>query len=321
VSFFDEKYPLLQVSVDKVKKKMLDELQRSHPLIREPLTQFVSGGGKYLRAGFYLLATYFGESHNDEKHITISASIEMLHIATMIHDDIIDNTVMRRKQKTIHSILGKHKGVLVGDYLLSKTFEMTVEYASHDEIKELSKTITKLCESELDQSRFIFYQSLSFRQYLKRIAGKTASLFSLSMYLGAKQSGCDEKTVLRLSKVGYFIGMSFQIIDDLLDYTGDAKVFGKPVYNDLKEGIYTIPILYALQEKPSLKVLLEKKLFITFPVKKIVSVIHTTKALQRTKDLALKYVEKAIKELELLPETAATCIIKQCTLDLVNRQY
>ena len=187
-----------------------------------------------LRPAFVLLASRFGMPDKD-RMIRIAAAVEMLHMATLVHDDIIDAAPVRRGVPSLHALRGPRTAVLVGDWLFVSCFSLIADLAGHENARSLAHMVARICGSEISQSADKYVLNTSVRRYLRRIAGKTAALFALAFHVGAAESGCEAPLAGLLRRLGYNLGMGFQIIDDILDFTRDRSETGKPTGNDLSQ--------------------------------------------------------------------------------------
>ena len=312
-------YPSIKQDLIKVNDHMLDLFHKGHPVVREALTDLAKSDGKMLRAGVFIICSKFGNLEFD-KCLRLGAAIEMLHLATLIHDDVIDNSELRRGRPTIHTSHGKRNAVLMGDYLFSQCFILVSDFAKAENIRALSHALSSLCVSELNQSAQLFRKSTSVRQYLRRIIGKTAALFSISCYAGGLESGCSKIFSSIMEKAGYNIGIGFQIIDDILDFEGDKNNIGKPFNKDLKEGVFTLPLIYALEkDSGKLKRLLDKFPYSERNIKIITSLIEKSGGINRAKILAEKYTQRALREINRLPESENRIIFSEVAEKLLNR--
>lgn len=321
MSTFWEKYPDIEKDLEIVKDIMLKNVKCSEKNIETALEKLIDSGGKMLRPAFLLLASRFGENNSD-KIYNLGAVVEMLHMATLVHDDIIDDAPLRRGSETIQSTYGKNYAVFMGDYLFSKCFMLVSDRTSVENLKMVSKVIARICIGEIEQFSHKFSKNVSINKYLKRIAAKTAALFSLSFYIGASESGCSEKFCKSIGKVGYNIGMAFQIIDDILDFNSTELIIGKPVGNDLKEGIFTLPLIYALQkDNKELSDILITESYSDNDIKRIIGIVNNSGGIEMSRGLAKKYTEKAFKQLSILPESDSKKILMEVTEKLLIRDY
>ncbi len=314
-----DKFPAIQKDLDLIKSKMSDEFRKGHPIVRRALTDFIDNNGKMLRSGLFVICSRFGDINLD-KLIKIGAAIEMLHLATLIHDDIIDDSEIRRGLPAIHKKYGKRDAVLIGDYLFSKAFVMVSEYAQDIHIKLLTRVLTSICGSELIQSSQLYRKTITIRQYLRRIIGKTASLFSLSCYIGGLESGCNNESNHILGRIGYYSGISFQIIDDILDIEGKKSLLGKPVHTDLSLGIFTMPVICAIQnDDGKLSKMLDKFPYSERKINKIIHLVKEYDGINKAREFASRYTEKAKTEIERLPNVDNKNVLSSIIQELLSR--
>lgn len=238
-----DEHPRMISGLDQVDYLIKLSVKSNQKIIEKGVNDLLLAGGKRLRPALVLLSGQFGD-YNEEKLASLAASIEILHMATLVHDDIIDNSDMRRGQPTVNSIWDNGVAVFTGDFLFSRAFSLITEETSHENLRQLAKVIRGICEGEVAQFEARYKLDSSVKQYLKKISKKTATLFAASCYAGASESGCDKVTKMRLKQYGYCIGMAFQITDDLLDFTGEQAKVGKPLLCDFLEGVYTLPVIY-----------------------------------------------------------------------------
>jgi len=230
-------------ALQKVSGIIRSSLASKSPIIGDGLEGLFNGGGKLLRPGLLLAAARFGELQ--EKHYKLAAAVEMLHMATLIHDDVIDDSPLRRGLPSLHSRYGKKDAVLMGDFLLSRLFLLTAEYTSPANARSLARAISVLCMMEIEQNGDRFKSNISMRSYLRKIVGKSATLFSLACFTGAREANLSPELCQRFRRIGYNIGLSFQIIDDILDYSGNEEQTRKPLGSDIAAGLVTLPVLCA----------------------------------------------------------------------------
>ncbi|HPO76125.1 MAG TPA: polyprenyl synthetase family protein [Thermoclostridium caenicola] len=267
-----------------------------------------------MRPALVIIGSTFGD-YKTETVIPLATSIEIMHMATLIHDDIVDDAETRRGIKTMQSALGKNTAVYCGDFLFTRAFMLVADMAEVDMLKDLSKAIAYICDSEIDQNEQKFDQTVDVRKYLKRIGGKTAALFALSLAMGAHKAGCDKKLTSKLTNIGKNIGMAFQIVDDILDFTGNEKTVGKPLLSDAKQGIYTLPVIYSLQGSYKEETMKAIEMIDEDSGESLLECVIKSGGLERTKGLARKFIKKALKIKDSLPDgygkDAITSIIEK----------
>ncbi|MDW8802610.1 polyprenyl synthetase family protein [Clostridium sp. A1-XYC3] len=294
---------ILRNSIEDIKLK---------PLIND----LAPGEGKLVRGLFTLIGGSFGRI--DRKRILeISAAVELLHLATLVHDDIVDESKLRRGRITIHSKYGVKAGLFLGDYLFSQAYILFSKNCSSESIIKVSETIKFICTGEIDQFFSTYSFNSSIKDYLKRVNGKCASLFSLSLWIGAYEGKVSMDIVERLKKIGYLTGMAFQLIDDILDITSSEEILGKPCGNDIREGIYTLPVLYELnKENDLLKKYLEEGEY-----SQAVDLLRSSKGLDKTRELAEKYTIRSLNLIKQLPETEGREDLRKIVEKMLFRVY
>jgi Geranylgeranyl pyrophosphate synthase len=213
--------------------------------LRELVAAAAEPSGKLLRPALLLIGSDFGRVADAERTERLAAAVEILHVATLIHDDIIDESPLRRGKPSLYASAGVTQAVLAGDWLFSRCFHLAAQSAGPDNTRGLARLIAAICASEISQDMGKYEFSPSKRRYLRTIAGKTAALFSLALYAGASEAKAGRHVEQTLRRAGYCIGMAFQMMDDILDFEADEDVMRKPVGQDIAEGLCTLPLVYA----------------------------------------------------------------------------
>ena len=237
---------LIKSDLDKVEQKLEEYLSSDSPLIFQVAQYLLERKGKRLRPALVLLSFDRDNSSNKDKALDAAVAVELIHTATLLHDDVIDQSTTRRGKASVNYRWSNLVSVLMGDYLLAKSFKILVQTGLTPLLKAVSKATESISLGELLQIQERGNYNLTERVYLKIITDKTASLFSVACKSGAIARGVDEKTQYIYQRFGEDFGMSFQIIDDLLDLVGDKEKTGKELGNDLQEGKITLPLIYAL---------------------------------------------------------------------------
>lgn len=273
-------------------------------LLNTAITDLINGGGKRLRPIMFNIAAGFG-NYNKDKIIKLASGIELLHMATLVHDDIIDEGKLRRGRETAQHRFGKNIAVFVGDYLLAKSYKLFSDNLSRKGLSRLNKTVHLICEGEIDQFQEKYNYHVSVRDYLKRIRRKTALFFGLSTYLGAYESGLRGKLLYHLYKFGLELGMAFQIQDDLLDFTGNEEKTGKKIGQDMAAGIYTLPVICLLEDnnyQGEARRLFRWDGFAEKDIiKQITGMVREGNSLNRSKTMEERFLARAEKHLKFLP--------------------
>ena len=243
-------YSPIQQQLNQVEDRLRALSQTDAPYL-EPLLEYVlASGGKRIRPAITLLASDF-YPHQPENSITMASAVELLHVATLIHDDTVDNSDLRRGRATVSNHWGQHVAVLFGDYVFGTSATFVCDTGNLRVIRRFSETIMDLASGELVEYFSAFDATQARKQYDERIYRKTASLFRTAAETGAILGEAPEPQIQALRAYGYNIGMAFQIVDDLLDVQGDAAELGKPVGNDLLQGVLTLPTIMLIERYPN----------------------------------------------------------------------
>ncbi len=247
-SMWDE-YPALKKDLEKTLDLMSSSISLPNKDIEQTIIELFHSGGKLLRPAYLLLFSEFGKDTDKKKSIALAAAIETLHTATLIHDDIIDEADVRRGVTTLQTKFDKDVAVYSGDYLFIVCFKLLAKYTdSLKSIKLNTASMEKVLLGELGQMSTRYNINTSVEEYINSISGKTAELFALSCFLGCFENGGSTKLASNCREIGKSIGLAFQIVDDILDYSQTEKSIGKPVLEDVKQGIYSLPLICALEE-------------------------------------------------------------------------
>jgi len=284
-------------AVDELIKKSLTS---NIPLVEQISGYLIDAGGKRLRPLLVLLcARACGYEGRD--HIKLAAVIEFLHTAMLLHDDVVDASDLRRGRKTVNAAWGNPASVLVGDFLHSRAFEMMVEIGNLRVMEILSSATNTIAEGEVQQLANVRNPDLTEQSYLEVISRKTAMLFQAASHSGAVLAGADQKTESALRDYGLHLGLAFQLIDDLLDYEGNAMDLGKNVGDDLAEGKVTLPLIVAMRNGDKSQTNFIRHAIMSGGVENLSAVINTVKetgGLQYTESSARKEREEAIDCIE-----------------------
>ncbi len=287
-----------------VEKEMEKFVQTPHPLLTEASSHLLLAGGKRLRPAFALLSAKF-HNYSLEKLLPLAVGLEMLHMASLVHDDVVDASLTRRGSPTVKAKWGDRVSLHTGDYLLSKALLLISHYKDKRIPNTLAKVSVQMCQGEIQQLATAFDANQTIKDYFYKIKRKTALLISASCQLGAVAVEAPDEMVRNLGRYGHYIGMAFQITDDILDMTSSEAELGKPIGGDIRQGIITLPIIYALQhskQAKELKLLIEQKQKTGDEIKRAIELIKKTSAIDYSFSIARKYVDKAKKELIKLPD-------------------
>jgi octaprenyl-diphosphate synthase len=278
------------------------ELARQTSVAFEPVSEITSyllgGGGKRLRPALLLLSARYAGRSNGEGAIRLAAVVELLHSATLIHDDVIDSANTRRGRPSANSRWGNHRSVLAGDWLYMLSFQMALEERNFRILDILIDLTQRMVEGELIQLEKIGRIDVTEEDALRLATYKTACLFSGCARLGAVLGGMEDANEEALAEYGRYSGLAFQLVDDVLDFTASAEQLGKPVLSDLKEGKVTLPLIYAMENghrdaRELVARVLEEKEFSSVRPETIVALVQESGALERARNLAHEYARRA----------------------------
>ncbi|WP_223669223.1 octaprenyl diphosphate synthase [Kangiella shandongensis] len=310
---------LVESDFQATNQMILDRLQSDVALVDQVGHYIVAAGGKRLRPMLVLLAAKStGYEGND--HAKLAAVIELIHTSTLLHDDVVDESSMRRGRETANELFGNQASVLVGDFLYSRSFQMMVEVDNMKVLNVLADTTNQVAAGEVLQLMNINDPDVSEEGYYQVIERKTAILFAAATQLGALLTGASDQIEKGLRTYGLQLGTAFQLVDDALDYAADADEMGKNVGDDLAEGKPTLPLIYALtQSSPENQALIRKAIEQggLDDLERILAIVKSSNAIEYTYQAAEKAVKKAIDALTPLPDTAfKTALIELAKLSL-----
>jgi heptaprenyl diphosphate synthase len=317
-----DQYPDIRKDLIDVLKVIDQNITLKDKTARQTVLDLLHAGGKLLRPAFFLLMAKTGKNYEREQLIHVAASIEVLHMASLIHDDIIDEAETRRGLPTVATQFGQKYALYTGDYLFCVCFRILSKYASAlSTIEFNTNSVEKILIGELDQMNSRYNLNMTVKQYLSQIHRKTAVLFSMSTTMGAELTGVDKFEKLNAKRIGNEIGMAFQILDDILDYTQNPNEIGKPALEDMKQGVYSLPLIYAMnKDRATTAHILNKKENIeTEDVNQILKLIEEHNGIENSKSLAHKYTNKAIARLKKLPDSEAKTTMLELTEKLLMR--
>lgn len=301
---------------ERVNQLIIDQLHSDVGLVENIGHYLVEAGGKRLRPLLVLLCTK-ALGCQDENRLALAAIIEFIHTATLLHDDVVDVSALRRGRPTANAQWGNAPSVLVGDFLYSRAFQMMVGIGDMRIMKILANTTNVISEGEVQQLVNARNPDISEADYYTVIHKKTAALFEGACQTAAVLAGADDQTQEQLRAYGYHLGLAFQLVDDALDYEGDAATLGKNVGDDLAEGKATLPLLRAMEQgNPNQKDIIRMAVRegSVGQLKEVLEIVHATHGSSYTMDAARQQATLAIARLDALPDS----IYKSALTDLAN---
>ncbi|WP_238524780.1 polyprenyl synthetase family protein [Halanaerobium hydrogeniformans] len=319
--------------VKKLDKNIIEKTTTHREIINSAIVDLIDGGGKKLRPFLMFLAASFGD-YDKKELLDLGSSIEILHMASLLHDDIIDDADLRRGKVTAQKRFGKNEAVFIGDFLISRTFDILFEYLDKETLIKMNKNLRLICEGEIEQAEKKYDFNISIRDYYRRIRHKTALLFAISSYLGAYVSGIRGKKLNILYKLGLEIGMAFQIQDDILDFNGEQAKTGKKIAKDLEEGVITLPVILLFQKEEYQKkyshVLemgglknteLDNRKLEQETIISITEDVRNSSVLEESREILKIFITRVDKYLNYLPKNKAKKRLKKLIAAQIDRKY
>ena len=307
---------------EKIKSKLISDVE----LVKKMTDYHLDTGGKRLRALLTLGSAKICGYSKGTRDINLAACVELIHAATLMHDDVIDNGSVRRGKKTLNSIWNNHSSILIGDYLLSRCFEMMVEDGNIEVLKLLSSTSSKIAQGEILQLQHQGEVDMLEETYLKIISAKTAELFAAATKVGAILSDMNSKEKEALEFYGRNLGLTFQIADDTLDYNSELKLFGKKIGQDFYEGKITLPIILLFQkaddkEKERLKEIFSKGMRNNNDLEYSLSLIKKYEIIKACYQKAEHYINLASNSLSVFSNSEEKSILENLTSFSLSRSF
>ncbi|MDR0484750.1 MAG: polyprenyl synthetase family protein [Alphaproteobacteria bacterium] len=286
-----------------VNEIILDKMQNKVELIPQIASHIVASGGKRIRPILTLLSAKLFNYHKDNHHVLLASCIEFIHTATLLHDDVVDENNSRRGKATSNNIWGNKASVLVGDFLFTKSFELMVQVESLSILEVLSNASSVIAQGEVMQLANINNVDITFNDYEEIIFAKTASLFAAATKVGAMLSGTSKENIENIYKYGVNLGIVFQIMDDILDYSSSELTLGKGIGTDFKEGKITLPILLTLKECNDSEREFLNKVFSDLnqddgDFEKVLELIEKYNIIEKSVEVANSYVKQGLENLE-----------------------
>ncbi len=313
---------LIKKELSLLENKLIEFISSEITLATEISEYIVASGGKRIRPTLCIL-TGKALSYEEEDLINLSAAIELLHTATLIHDDVVDESLFRRGKQSIQSKWSDAHGVLVGDFVYSKAFQLMASLDKRELIEELANSTNRISEGEVLQLSLKNSQDFSDKNYFDVIGRKTAELFKASVVTAAIAASADEVTINSLKNFSYKLGIAFQIKDDLLDYVGDEGKIGKKLGKDFQERKITLPIVRAIQLSDEDKQVFLKESMLSGNMNKfdeVIKIILNSGALEIVKEEETRYIENCLKDLDILPENEYKDALAHIAYSLIDRE-
>lgn len=314
-------YQPVEEDLAKVDDLLSSATEVNFPRLVELLGYSLKSGGKRIRPALTLLSGKF-YNYNLNPLLLMASSVELLHTATLVHDDAIDRSIVRRGRPTVNEVWGEDKAVLLGDYLFAKAGEFAADTQNLRVVKLFAQTLEIISAGEINQAFNAFNLEQTRQHYIDRISNKTAALFSLATESGAVLSQAPEKSVQVLKEYGYNLGIAFQIIDDVLDFISTEEEMGKPIGSDLAQGTLTLPAMFVLEHYPEDNPV--KRVFQNREkqknIKLALELVRNSSIVQECYQVASDYCSKACQNLNLLPDNASRRVLIELGDYVVKRK-
>ena len=297
-------------------------LQSDVPLVAQVSKYIIAAGGKRLRPALVLLMCG-ALGYRGEQRLNLAAVVEFIHTATLLHDDVVDDSTLRRGRATANEVFGNPASVLVGDFLYSRAFQMMVEAGDMRIMQTLAEATNVIAEGEVQQLMNMHDATLSEEGYLRVIRSKTAKLFEASARIAALLAGSPPAVERHCAAYGQALGTAFQVIDDVLDYDGDVLEMGKNLGDDLREGKVTLPLIIAMQRGSDAERAVIGQAIETGDIgqmARIIAIVEKTGALQATRDAAAAEAQRALDALQTMPRNPYSNALEQLASQLLARR-
>jgi octaprenyl-diphosphate synthase len=314
---------LVQSDLDAMDKFIYTELNSEIPLINQLVGHILQCGGKRIRPLLVLLSARAFQ-HQKQCHIDLAAAIELIHTATLLHDDVVDNSSLRRGHDTAHTIWGNEASVLVGDFLYSRAFQLIVRTQNLPVINIFSDATNLIAEGEVMQLINCHNATTSEQSYFQVIERKTAKLFEVATLAGTALATDESDHMIAMKNYGHHLGIAYQLIDDALDYSASTEQMGKNQGNDLIEGKPTLPLIYALRKGKPTEVALIRKAIEAGSIENIaniIEIIESTGAIEYTANAAKQHAQKATNILTAIPQSPYSKAMHTLAEFVVERNF
>lgn len=313
-------YSFLSSDINIIENSLEETVKGESSLLQEASLHLLQAGGKRIRPVFVLLAAKFGR-YDIQVVKDVAVALELIHMASLVHDDVIDDADLRRGRPTIKSKWDNRFAMYSGDYIFAKSLELMTNVENPVAHQILSNTIVELTIGEIEQIKDKYRFEQNLRDYLLRIKRKTALLIAASCQLGAIAAGVEEEVHRKLARFGYFVGMSFQITDDVLDFTGTEKELGKPAGGDLLQGNITLPVLFAMKdEKLRSEIVKVHENIGSDEMTHIIELIKNSNAIEKSLEFSDRYLDRALEVLDELPNNKAKKTLRDIALYIGKRK-
>lgn len=318
---FSSAYALIQADMARVEQNLASLVREDSPWISSPMKHVLERGGKRLRPALTLLSAQFYD-YDIARLLPAATAVELLHTASLVHDDVVDGASTRRGSSTVHARWDKSTAILLGDYLFANAADFICNTGEVRVIQLFARTLMDMTSSQMEEAYSAFNVSQVREQYYRRIGGKTASLLAMATQCGAILSNSPEEVVVALGEYGYNLGLAFQVVDDILDFTGQEQELGKPTGSDLSQGLLTLPVILLAERYPH-----ESPLQELFQARQagprlhsVVQMVLNSTLIDECYGIVSGFCDRARQCLDKLPEREARPILRDLTDYVVQRR-
>ncbi|MDQ0337657.1 heptaprenyl diphosphate synthase [Caldalkalibacillus uzonensis] len=313
-------YQELKDDITAIEQELYRSIDSNYALISETSSHLLKAGGKRIRPVFVLLGGKSG-AYDIERLKHVAVALELIHMATLVHDDVIDNAETRRGKPTVKAKWDNRVAMYTGDFILAQALARVTHLANPRVHQILSKAMVDMCVGEIEQIQALYQWNQSLKTYFMRIKRKTALLIAVSCQLGGLVCDAPERVVHALYRYGYYVGMAFQITDDILDFTGSEQQLGKPAGSDLRQGNITLPVLASFKDPAIREKIISEFKSGTPDMPKIINLIKQSGGIAVAKTIAQRYLEKARQSLEDLQAVYSKKTLIKITDFIEQRTY
>ncbi|KAG6793721.1 hypothetical protein POTOM_002940 [Populus tomentosa] len=330
-----KKDPRESISITNLFEVVADDLQTlnqnlqsivgaENPVLMSAAEQIFGAGGKRMRPALVFLvsratAEVVGMKELTTEHRRLAEIIEMIHTASLIHDDVLDESDMRRGKETVHQLYGTRVAVLAGDFMFAQSSWYLANLENIEVIKLISQVIKDFASGEIKQASSLFDCDVELEEYLIKSYYKTASLIAASTKGAAIFSGVDSSVSMQMYDYGKNLGLSFQVVDDILDFTQSAEQLGKPAGSDLAKGNLTAPVIFALEQSPKLREIIESEFCESGSIDDAIELVKSSGGIERAQELAKEKADLAIQNLRCLPQGSYQSALEEMVLYNLER--
>ncbi|KRN03097.1 hypothetical protein FD13_GL000851 [Levilactobacillus senmaizukei DSM 21775 = NBRC 103853] len=319
-----QQFPIVAPQLTALQSYLLDAIQLDNPPIHHKILALLESGGKFLRPGYFYLFASLGTGATPDQLQAGAAALEILHVGTLIHDDVIDESPTRRGVRTIQMKYGQRNAIYAGDFMFTVYFNQVLKSTRDLTLIQIHiDAMHRILQGELAQMALNYQEKTTLAEYLHEVAGKTAELFSLSCFQGAALAKTSPAIQALARQIGEAIGIAYQILDDILDYAGNPAKTRKPVLEDLRSGVYSLPLILAIPDAPQdfHRLLKKKQDLSATDIATIQEMVISHHGVAASRQLAQEKTAEALSLIDELPAGDTQTALRQLTTHLLHRDH